>query len=90
MTPMGSGAFIADIPAVQCGLTVEYGLDIDIRGAERPEYRGRVVDEALKVRIPLMSCTSAATPPLERLRPALLWQMCLVPSEAERQYRSRR
>jgi len=32
MTPMGSGAFIADIPAVQCGLTVEYWFDIDITG----------------------------------------------------------
>lgn len=32
MTPMGSGIFVADIPAVQCGLTVEYWFDIDIAG----------------------------------------------------------
>jgi len=32
MTPMGSGAFVADIPAVQCGLTVEYWFDIDVAG----------------------------------------------------------
>ncbi|MGD2017333.1 MAG: zinc-dependent metalloprotease [Planctomycetota bacterium] len=32
MTAMGGGAFVADIPPVQCGLTVEYWFDIDIAG----------------------------------------------------------
>ena len=32
MTPMGSGIFVADIPAVPCGSTVEYWFDIDIAG----------------------------------------------------------
>ena len=36
MTPMGSGIFVADIPAVQCGLTVEYWFDIDIAGVGAP------------------------------------------------------